>query len=135
MRKAMKERRSRARQKSFLKGHIYFDEGRSCLDCLVRNLSSLGAKLTVSNLTELPDLIEVSIPKKKKTYPARILWRGNDEIGVSFSLVNASPSVVPADPGIDMIGRMRWLETEVLELQRKVNELRAELRTRQSGDI
>ena len=131
----MKERRSRARHKSFLEGHIYFNEGRSCLDCLVRNFSSQGAKLTVSNLTALPELIEVNIPKKKKSYPAKILWRRDDAIGVSFSPEHVSPSIIPAISGVDLIGRMRWLEAEVLALQRKVNELRAELRTRQRADI
>ena len=40
----MKERRSSARQKSFLQGRIYFNNRRSSVDCLIRDYSETGAR-------------------------------------------------------------------------------------------
>ena len=46
MKAALKERRAATRQKSFLQGRIYFNNRRTSVDCLVRDISETGAKLT-----------------------------------------------------------------------------------------
>jgi hypothetical protein len=131
----MNERRINSRLRSFLQGRIYFNQRRSSLDCLVRDLSEDGAKLKVSNSVALPEFVELHIPNKNATYPAKVQWRAGDEIGVAFNLENESPSIVPEAPAVDLAGRVHQLETDMAALQRKFNELREELSKRRSSAI
>ena len=41
----MQERRAIARSRTILSGTISFNEGRSVLDCVVRNFSTRGARI------------------------------------------------------------------------------------------
>jgi hypothetical protein len=129
----MNERRSRARQRSFLQGRIYFNNRRSSLDCVIRDFSDQGAKLTVSDSVALPEVVELYIPHKDETYRAKVQWRTGFELGVAFNAQEDSPSIVPNAP--DLAGRVRRLESEVATLQRKVSELQNELRKQQSAGI
>jgi hypothetical protein len=131
----MDNRRSNPRQRSFMQGRIYFNKRKSSLDCVVRDLSEVGAKLKVSNSIALPEVIEFYIPSKQQTYRAKIERRTADEIGIAFIAEHASPSIVPDAPAVDLAARVHRLETEFAALQRKVNELRTERDKRQNADI
>jgi PilZ domain-containing protein len=136
---AMKERRISTRQKSFLQGRIYFNHRRSSIDCLVRDISEIGAKLKFSETIPVPEVMELYIPNKDEFFRARIQWRSGDEIGVAFEPEDmASPALAPgapAAPAGDLAARVQRLEREVASLTRKVNELQADLRLRQGSDI
>ncbi len=58
------ERRRAARQKSFLRGMVYFNNRRQMLDCLVRDVSPHGARLIFSAAANTPDTLELHIPQK-----------------------------------------------------------------------
>jgi PilZ domain len=133
MKDAMKERRSRARQKSFLQGRVYFNNRRSSLDCLVRDFSDYGARLKVSESVVMPEVVELHIPNKDEAYRARVQWRTGDEVGLAFDAPDDSPSIVPG--ASDLLTRVHRLETEMAALQRKVNELQNELRKRQNSNL
>src|SRR5512135_514375 len=77
----MDERRSSRRQKSFLRGVVYFDKRRSEAACLVRDLSEDGARIILSQTVTIPDLIELDIPRREQTVLARVEWRRADEAG------------------------------------------------------
>src|SRR5947199_10768720 len=128
----MPERRITSRQKSFLQGRIYFNNRRSSVDCLVRDLSERGAKLKVSEAIAIPDVVELYIPNKDETFRARVEWRIGDEVGLGFGLDEGpSSSRVPDAPSVDLAARVRRLETEIAMLQRKVAELQSDQRKRQ----
>jgi len=129
----MNERRSQLRQKSFLHGRIYFNNRRSSLDCLVRDYSDQGARLTISDSVALPEVVELHVPHKDETRRAKVQWRTGFELGVAFGPDEATPSIVPDAP--DLAGRVRRLETELAALQRKVSELQNELRKQQDTGI
>jgi hypothetical protein len=80
----MGERRQSARQKSFLRGCVYFNKRRSTLDCLIRDISSEGARIIFSDSVNVPDIVELYIPQKEQTVRARVQWRHGDEIGLAF---------------------------------------------------
>ena len=128
------ERRTRARQRSFLQGRLYFNNRRSSLDCLVRDISGTGAKLKVSDSVAIPEIVELHIPNKDETYRAKVQWRTGFEIGVTFENDDA-PSIVPGAGPVDMLERVRRLEAEVASLHRKLNELQNELRHGQGSGI
>ena len=46
--KPVLERRRVARQKSFLRGSVHFNNRRTVVDCLIRDISPNGARLTFS---------------------------------------------------------------------------------------
>ena len=89
------ERRTRARQRSFLQGRLYFNNRRSSLDCLVRDISGTGAKLKVSDSVAIPEIVELHIPNKDETYRAKVQWRTGFELGLTFDGDQDAPSIVP----------------------------------------
>src|SRR5262245_61117803 len=130
----MSNRRVSARQKSFLQGRIYFNNRRSTVECLIRDLSASGAKLRYSDAVVVPDLIELYILAKDETYRGRIQWRQGDEVGVAFILDEAaSPAPESSDPGGDIVTRLKQLEADVAALQRVVKTLQVDLRRRQGS--
>ena len=72
------------RQKSFLRGCVYFNKRRSALDCLIRDISSEGARIIFSDTVNVPDVVELYIPQKEQTVRAHVQWRHGDEIGLAF---------------------------------------------------
>jgi hypothetical protein len=124
---AMKERRKSSRTKSFLQGRIFYNRRRSSVDCLVRDYSTIGARLTLSETVAVPELMELYIPNREEIRRARVEWRSGDEMGVSFVLEDA-PSIAPGMPSADAGARLVALEQEVAALKRAIAELRAEIR-------
>jgi hypothetical protein len=60
----MKEQRQAPRQKSFLRGFVYFGNSPSAVDCLVRDISDTGARLKFSGGFPAADIIDLHIPIK-----------------------------------------------------------------------
>jgi hypothetical protein len=129
------ERRTLLRKRSFLQGRLYFNNRRSSLDCLVRDISDQGAKLKVSDSIAIPEFVELHIPNKDETYRAKVQWRTGFEIGVTFENEQEAPSIVPGAAPADLPERVRRLEAEVAALHRKLNELQNELRHGQGSGI
>src|SRR5262245_10325503 len=117
------ERRTLLRKRSFLQGRLYFNNRRSSLDCLVRDISDQGAKLKVSDSIAIPEFVELHIPNKDETYRAKVQWRTGVEIGVTFENDQEAPSIVPGAAPADLPERVRRLEAEVAALHRKLNEV------------
>ena len=124
----MAERRTSARQKSFLQGRVYFNNRRSSVDCLIRDYSEAGARLKFSEGLAVPDAIELYIPNKEEVRRARVEWRSGNEMGISFAEEARAPSTVPEAPQGDLATRVQTLETEVASLKRLLNELRSGIR-------
>ena len=121
----MSERRKAARQKSFLRGCIYFNNRRSAVDCLVRDISPLGARLIFSDTVSVPDAFDLYVPQKEQTLKARVYWRRGDEIGVAVGKDGRAPDPdMPAEDG-ELAARMARLESDVAALRRIVKRLQA----------
>ena len=131
----MVERRSSTRKKSFLQGRIYYNNQRSSVDCLVRDISKQGAKLVFSDAVAIPDLVELYLPGKDEVHRVRLQWRKGEEIGVGFGLVGEADQAQDDAASAGVFGRVLKLEGECATLKRKVVELRAELRKLRNGEI
>jgi hypothetical protein len=116
-------RRSSARNRSFIRGRIQFNNGQASFDCLVRDLSQTGARLAVTGSAPLPDVFELLLPSRDARFRAQVRWRHADEIGVAFLNADA-PLGATADP----MSRLTELEAENAKLRKLVDQLRAELR-------
>jgi PilZ domain len=115
----MSERRNATRQKSFLRGCIYFNNRRSATECLIRDISPSGARLIFSEAVSIPDLVELDIPQKKQTLRAHVHWRHGDEVGVAFNVAERA-----ADN--ELAKRVEKLEAEIATLKRFLKRLKAE---------
>jgi PilZ domain-containing protein len=118
----MAERRGSERLKAFLKGTLYFHHGRSSVDCLIRDLSATGARLLVPDNVKIPKLFELHVSNQPEPLPARMKWRRDDEIGVSF--VEAKRCVRNADRPEDVERRMAALELQIEGLRAELLTLR-----------
>lgn len=115
----MRERRRFARSRSFYGGVLAFNARQSTMDCVVRDFSSAGAKVTFANAAAVPDDVELSIAHKEQTFRARVVWRRRDEAGVAF--VDA-PAAAVAGP-LDWAQRLRRCEEERALLRRRLADL------------
>ena len=121
----MAERRAAARLRSLLRGRIVFNNGNSTLDCTVREISSDGARLEVSEVVTIPDRFDLFIPQKGETSHAVIVWRRENSIGVTFERGEVQ---IELGTSADTLARLRLLEADIVELRRLVAGLQAEVR-------
>jgi hypothetical protein len=119
------ERRRAARQKSLLSGRIHFNNRRSTLDCLIRDISPTGARLIFSEAVNVPDVIELYIPQKEQTLRARVHWRHGDEVGIAFAA--AADAQSPAEASL--AARVEKLEAEMAAMRKLLKRLKLELGT------
>jgi hypothetical protein len=121
----MSERRIAQRQKSFLRGCIYFNNRRSAADCLVRDISETGARLIFSSAIAIPDVVDLYIPQKEQTLRAEVQWRHGDEVGVGFAPAAQAPEPVVQGERGDVGERLQRLEAEVAALRRMIRRLQS----------
>jgi hypothetical protein len=77
------EKRTTPRQRTLKKGRIVFNDGRSTIECAVRNLSAGGAKLEVTSSIGVPNDFDL-LMADGSTKRCRVAWRKLTEIGVSY---------------------------------------------------
>jgi hypothetical protein len=53
-------------------------------DCLVRDISTLGARLEFTTTASLPDRFELAFEKAQTVRVCRVAWRTNTQVGVEF---------------------------------------------------
>jgi hypothetical protein len=117
------ERRRTARQKSFLRGMVYFNNRRSVADCLIRDISPYGARLIFSDTITTPDIIDLYIPQKEQTLRSHVIWRIGHDVGVAF------PQAVQTEPAAnsgDLAERVVKLEGEIAAIKRVLKKLKAD---------
>ncbi|MEI7804237.1 MAG: PilZ domain-containing protein [Hyphomicrobiales bacterium] len=119
------EPKAAIRQRTFLKGTLYYDSRRASVDCVIRDMSDTGARLTFDNPVTVPDHVELFIPHKQQTLRARVQRRGLNEIGVAFEVERTLDPRRTADAELQQ--RVESLETEITALKRLVAKLKAKV--------
>ncbi|MBM3530000.1 MAG: PilZ domain-containing protein [Alphaproteobacteria bacterium] len=117
------ERRRVVRQKSFLRGMVYFNNRRSVLDCLIRDISPYGARLIFSDSVTVPDALDLYIPQKDQSLRVHVIWRHGQDLGVAFTQAEKVDS--QADSG-DLAERVARIEVELASLKRVMKKLKAD---------
>ena len=135
------ELRASSRQRTVLRGCVSYNNRSAAADCLVRDVSSRGARLELSENVVIPDLIELYIPKRQETFRARVQWRRGNEVGVAY--VDGGEAREPAH-GVgnldaerghsDLEERVRKLAAEIVSLKRMTKSLHDDL-NRQSARL
>ncbi len=120
----MAERRQSRRQKSFLRGFVYFDKRRGVMGCLIRDLCGEGARIIFSETVTIPEVVNLHIPQRELTLRARVHWRRGDEIGLSFSAATPATPVPPQ--ASELTARVAQLEDEITSLRQVLKRLKSD---------
>jgi hypothetical protein len=128
----MINKRATKRWLSCLKGQLRSKEGH-LVDCLIRDFSSAGARIEVADGASLPDNVELFFPLKKAMLQARVRWRGEGEIGLTFE---APEAALPTDPvQAKLVERLLRLEAENADLRLQTAQLRSQLEHAANADV
>ncbi|HEX5313526.1 MAG TPA: PilZ domain-containing protein [Gammaproteobacteria bacterium] len=120
----MTEQRQDTRHRSLLRGIVYFDGRPFAHECLVRDISEKGARIAFPDPPPAhADRLELQVPIKSLRHQCRVAWRGDAEVGVSFTDVAATEMSPQA-----MAERMARLEAELESLKQIVRALRGEMK-------
>lgn len=116
------ERRKIVRKPSYLGGRVAFNHLYASTDCLIRNISTLGCRLTFADTTAIPSHFILSIPSRSQSLNARIVWRNETEAGIAFDVPESTQPV-----SLDMARRLKRLEEEKRLMQIRIQELSSEV--------
>jgi hypothetical protein len=81
----MQERRHKPRLRTLRAGKILFNNKRSVIDCMVRNVSTNGACLMVASVVGIPSGFDLLIEGESASRPCNMIWHAPNKIGVEFS--------------------------------------------------
>jgi hypothetical protein len=56
----------------------------SIIDCVIGNLTSVGARVIISNMIYLPERLEMTFDEGHTIRPCRIVWRTQNQRELSF---------------------------------------------------
>lgn len=113
------------RQRTFLKGMVYYDNRRASIECTIRDLSDSGARVTFQHPVTVPDSIELFIAQKQQTLRAHVRRREPNEIGIAFEVERALDPRRATDA--ELQARVETMEAEIKSLKRLVAKLAAKV--------
>ncbi len=79
----MDDKRRAQRMRRLKDGCIYFNGKKSMMNCVVRDVSETGARVTVGEPYLIPTEFELAI-KGSPARPARKVWVKQNEMGIEF---------------------------------------------------
>jgi hypothetical protein len=118
----MDDRRHHPRHRTFLQGRVFYNNRRSTADCIIRELTDDGARLSFTDRVTLPHAFELHIPNRDQTYRVETVWNHGEEVGVTFGRHEAS--LAPAmGQDSSLAERVDKLEKELAALRRRISEI------------
>jgi len=78
------EKRLAPRRNTVIPAVLVYNGGRGKTECIIRNLSTSGAKLEVKgSVASIPNTFDLIAPGHRP-HPCRVVWRTLKELGVQF---------------------------------------------------
>ncbi len=116
------ERRTSFRRRALMGGTLRYRTQPATHSCVVRDISTSGARLVMTGAAWLPENFELEIRHRDLRVNARAVWRKDEEIGIEFLSKGEVPfrSARAED-------RVRVLEIERQKLQLRIRQLSEEL--------
>jgi len=78
------ERRASQRRRVLKGATLTFNRGYSAFECVVRNQSDGGAKLSLAETFAIPATFRLAISGETDAHVAHVAWRKTDELGVTY---------------------------------------------------
>jgi len=125
------DKRASDRIRSFLRAQIIFNNRMTTIDCIVKNISSTGARVALSDTLAVPTEFDIYIPQRGRSHHARLVWRDKDSIGIDFIDVPQAPAAAPApiSPApAPMEAHPSGGEARIRELEQQNAELKGRIR-------
>ena len=113
----MQDRRQSARDKVLFGGIAEINERGSTMDCVVRNINERGACVEIDETARLPEKLSLNIPRKGRSFLARMIWRHANRVGLAFRTMVTDPQ------SSDLDERLRRSQIKQRQLQRRIEEL------------
>ena len=79
----MEEKRQTIRHRVLKGGHVVFNDGRSTISCIARDISEDGAKLRFETVIGVPDRFALVLHDGTR-HACVVRWRTANELGVHF---------------------------------------------------
>lgn len=79
----MEEKRQTIRHRVLKGGHVVFNDGRSTINCIAREMSEAGAKLRFETVIGVPETF-VLVLHDGSRHTCVVRWRTSNELGVQF---------------------------------------------------
>jgi hypothetical protein len=76
----MDERRNEQRRRTLHGGKIIFNDRRSVIDCLVRNLSDNGTCLQLNSTVGIPTTFDLLIDGEQASRPCQLIWLSDNRV-------------------------------------------------------
>ncbi|MGL4491136.1 MAG: PilZ domain-containing protein [Rhizobiaceae bacterium] len=80
------ERRTEHRRRILKGAVIKFNNGFGNLECVLRNLTSAGARISMGQTAGIPSRLQIHIAGERTPIDAAVQWRTPRDIGLSFLL-------------------------------------------------
>ena len=103
------DKRQTLRTRALLGGKLAYGEGFFTLDCLVRDLSTSGARVKVPEGLGVPQVIYFLELRSGAVYEAKVVWRRHPEIGLQFTKVCSLDD--PDNADLKILKRL-WAESQ-----------------------
>jgi hypothetical protein len=78
------DRRAALRRRVLKGATLSFNSGYSSFECVLRNESDGGARLSLAETFALPKTFHLAIAGDSSVRTAHVVWRGVDQLGVRF---------------------------------------------------
>ena len=78
------EMRAHPRFRVFKRAKAVFNANSSVLDCIMRDLSEGGARLSCAQAWQLPERFSLVLVAERALRDVRVAWRSLNELGVAF---------------------------------------------------
>jgi hypothetical protein len=78
------DQRDEIRRRTLLVGKIVYGQDNQVTDCIIRDLTESGARVAVSSPGSIPDKLTLVESKNFSAYEARVAWRRDKLLGLSF---------------------------------------------------
>jgi hypothetical protein len=112
------QRRESERHRCYIGGQVRYSDGRTIIDCMIKDMSATGAKLSMSNTAAVPANFELFIPSKNKSIRSVAVWRNHEEVGVQFMVERRH-----SDPAPELALRVGSLEKQIEVLRGQMDYL------------
>jgi len=125
----MEERRHTPRHRTFLQGRVFYNSRRQSADCIIRELTDEGARLSFTDPVALPHTFELHIPNRDQTIRVETIWNHGTDVGVSFARADThaaatlAPAMHTATSEQTLAERVEKLEKELAALRRRISEI------------
>jgi hypothetical protein len=88
----MVERRKFHRSRTLLGARIAFGRNFMTMDCVIRDMTSAGARLRLPSTVGVPAAFQLLIDRDRCRHSCKVIWRSETEIGVAFEANEAEPT-------------------------------------------